>query len=49
MEAAERIWTESSYKYTAEEVRRLLWRCGLRTVRQWVDEPGQFALTLAGT
>jgi dimethylhistidine N-methyltransferase len=43
----ERIWTESSYKYTAEEVRRLLWHCGFRECRQWIDGPGQFALTRA--
>ena len=45
----ERIWTESSYKYTADEVRRLLWHCGFRECRQWIDGPGQFALTLAAT
>jgi dimethylhistidine N-methyltransferase len=43
----ERIWTESSYKYTAEEIRRLLWSCGFHDCRQWIDEPGQFALTLS--
>jgi dimethylhistidine N-methyltransferase len=43
----ERIWTESSYKYTAEEVRRLLWHCGFRECRHWIDGPGQFALTRA--
>jgi L-histidine N-alpha-methyltransferase len=45
----ERIWTESSYKYTPEEVRRLLWSCGFHESRQWIDEPGRFALTLAST
>jgi L-histidine N-alpha-methyltransferase len=45
----ERIWTESSYKYTPEEVRRLLWNCGFHESRQWIDEPGRFALTLAIT
>ena len=44
----ERIWTESSYKYTSDEVRRLLRYCGFGDCRQWIDEPGQFALTLAG-
>jgi dimethylhistidine N-methyltransferase len=45
----ERIWTESSYKYTPEEIRRLLWSCGFHEYRQWIDEPGRFALTLAST
>jgi len=43
----ERIWTESSYKYRPEEVRRLLWHCGFRECRQWIDEPGRFVLTRA--
>jgi L-histidine N-alpha-methyltransferase len=43
----ERIWTESSYKYLPEEVRRLLWHCGFRECRQWIDEPGRFVLTRA--
>jgi dimethylhistidine N-methyltransferase len=43
----ERIWTESSYKYSPDEVRRLLWHCGFRECRQWIDEPGRFALTRA--
>jgi dimethylhistidine N-methyltransferase len=43
----ERIWTESSYKFTADGVRRLLRYCGFGDCRQWIDEPGQFALTLA--
>ena len=45
----ETIWTESSYKYTPEEIRRLLWSCGFHESRQWIDEPGRFALTLAST
>jgi L-histidine Nalpha-methyltransferase len=44
----ERIWTESSYKYTPDEIRRLLWGCGFTECRQWIDEAGRFALTLAG-
>lgn len=43
----ERIWTESSYKYTTEEIGGLLWASGFRARHQWVDEPGRFALTLA--
>jgi dimethylhistidine N-methyltransferase len=45
--AGERIWTESSYKFTAAGVRQLLRQCGFRPVQQWIDEPGQFALTIA--
>ena len=44
----ERIWTESSYKYTPEQIRRLLWGCGFHECCQWIDEEGRFALTLAG-
>lgn len=43
----ERIWTESSSKYTTEEIRGLLSTSGFRARHQWVDEPGRFALTLA--
>lgn len=43
----ESIWTESSYKYTPDDVRRLLWSGGFRARDQWVDEPGRFSLTLA--
>lgn len=43
----ERIWTESSYKYEAIEITRLLQRCGFNTRSQWVDTDARFALTLA--
>ena len=42
----ETIWTESSYKYRPDDVVRMLERAGFRRVRQWIDEPDGFALTL---
>lgn len=48
MRGGEHIWTESSYKYSASGVRALLVTCGFRVRDQWIDQPGQFALTLAG-
>lgn len=45
-EAGESIWTESSYKYTGEEVVALAADAGFGSVRQWIDEESQFALTL---
>ncbi len=47
IEAGESIWTESSYKYTPEQIEVALERAGFRIVEQWVDDPGGFALTLA--
>jgi uncharacterized SAM-dependent methyltransferase len=44
----EQIWTESSYKYTTDEIRSLLQASGFRAGRQWIDQAGQFALTVAG-
>ena len=46
LQAGETIWTESSYKYRPEAVRRMLARCGFETSTQWVDSRAQFALTL---
>jgi dimethylhistidine N-methyltransferase len=43
----ERIWTESSYKYSPERITALLRAGGFAVVRQWIDEDAQFALTLA--
>jgi L-histidine N-alpha-methyltransferase len=43
----ETIWTESSYKFQAEQVIRLLERAGFRLAEQWVDERSRFALTLS--
>jgi dimethylhistidine N-methyltransferase len=41
----ETIWTESSYKYTADEIVRNLERAGFGLVQQWIGDG--FALTLA--
>jgi uncharacterized SAM-dependent methyltransferase len=46
-EAGETIWTESSYKYQPAQVRHMLERAGFRVMDQWLDERGDFALTLA--
>jgi len=43
----EMIWTESSYKYTVPSISSALERAGFEPVRRWVDEEGQFLLTLA--
>jgi L-histidine N-alpha-methyltransferase len=45
-EEGETIWTESSYKYRAEDVIVLLERTGFQPIEQWVDEEARFALTL---
>jgi dimethylhistidine N-methyltransferase len=46
-EAGERIWTESSYKYSPDGVTALLRSCGFAVAAQWIDEGDRFALTLA--
>jgi L-histidine Nalpha-methyltransferase len=43
----ERIWTESSYKYSPERITALLRSCGFAITCQWIDEDDKFALTLA--
>jgi len=45
--AGESIWTESSYKYTPEEITVNLERTGFRLIQQWIDRDDGFALTLA--
>lgn len=40
------IWTESSYKYGATALRRLVEGAGFACRRQWLDPEAQFALTL---
>jgi len=45
-DAGETIWTESSYKYGADEIVTMLHHAGFRRVDQWVDESDLFALTL---
>jgi len=44
--ADETIWTESSYKFRAEEISRLGERSGWSCVRQWIDGDWGFAETL---
>ena len=44
--AGEAIWTESSYKYTPEEVHALGSTAGFRSREQWIDPDARFALTL---
>jgi dimethylhistidine N-methyltransferase len=43
----ETIWTESSYKYGADEIAVNLKRTGFRVLQQWIDREDPFALTLA--
>ncbi|SPE21073.1 conserved hypothetical protein [Burkholderiales bacterium] len=47
MEAGETIWTESSYKFQADEIVRRLETSGFRASGQWIDERDRFALTLS--
>ena len=44
--SGEAIWTESSYKYTPEDVLSLGAAGGLRSRQQWLDGDARFALTL---
>ena len=44
--AGEYIWTESSYKYTATDLRSLVEGAGFGCRRQWIDPEAQFALAL---
>ena len=46
--AGEMIWTESSYKYTAETFDVLLAESGFATSARWCDNDGAFLLALAG-
>ena len=47
LERGERIWTESSHKYTVDTMTPLLATAGFRQAHQWVDHDAGFALTLA--
>jgi dimethylhistidine N-methyltransferase len=47
LEDGEAIWTESSYKYTAEGLIEQLRGAGLASAAQWIDREAGFALTLA--
>ena len=42
----ETIWTESSHKFRAEEIRWLGEQAGWHTERQWIDSEWGFAETL---
>ena len=42
----ETIWTESSHKYSAEEIVTTGRRAGFRCDRQWIDEEWPFAESL---
>ncbi|HEY6221966.1 MAG TPA: L-histidine N(alpha)-methyltransferase, partial [Candidatus Eisenbacteria bacterium] len=42
----ERIWTESSYKYTPEQVVDFARFAGFRSHEQWIEPDARFALTL---
>ena len=44
-EAGETIWTESSYKYHADQIVAMVEGAGFRTTDQWSEDG--FALTLA--
>jgi L-histidine Nalpha-methyltransferase len=44
--AGEFIWTESSYKYTPQEIIARGERAGFRSRQQWIDGDARFALTL---
>jgi dimethylhistidine N-methyltransferase len=45
-ECGETIWTESSYKYRADEIRQMAQRAGFQLAAQWADEEWPFAETL---
>jgi L-histidine Nalpha-methyltransferase len=42
----ETVWTESSHKYSLEEVRRMAVAAGFRCESQWIDEQWPFAESL---
>lgn len=44
--SGESIWTESSYKYEADELVERGVRAGFRLLQQWIDPSARFALTL---
>ena len=45
-EPEEFIWTESSYKYTPEQVVAMGAAAGFRSLEQWIESDARFALTL---
>jgi dimethylhistidine N-methyltransferase len=46
MKDGETIWTESSYKYTLDQVGAMLETAGFSRRQSWVEDDAQFALTL---
>ena len=40
------MWTESSYKYGADQIVQMGADAGFATRDQWVDDDARFALTL---
>jgi dimethylhistidine N-methyltransferase len=46
LDAGERLWTESSYKYTPEGIERMADEQAFRMRERWIDEEARFALTL---
>jgi len=46
LRASECIWTESSYKYEAVQVARMIERAGFEAASMWEDESARFALAL---
>ncbi|HJQ98603.1 MAG TPA: L-histidine N(alpha)-methyltransferase [Candidatus Polarisedimenticolaceae bacterium] len=46
VEQGEPIWTESSYKFEVEGIRRLVEPAGFVVVKSWIDAEARFALTL---
>ena len=46
LEAGETIWTESSHKFRAEDVRAMAADAGFECAAQWIDEEWPFAETL---
>jgi L-histidine Nalpha-methyltransferase len=45
-EPEEFIWTESSYKYSPEQVEAMGATAGFRSLEQWTESDARFALTL---
>jgi len=45
-EEGETIWTESSHKYSVEEVFEMASNAGFRCEAQWIDEEWPFAESL---
>jgi uncharacterized SAM-dependent methyltransferase len=46
LQAGEKIWTESSYKYEEQTVVRMVEGAGFTVRAQWIHDRHRFALTL---